>query len=369
MVCGNAGGSRSLFTMSRGYIAFMAVGSGGALCAVAGVRRLNRFGLVRHLARYVRLGGPSAVGNINSSYTIVSCTNGRIITAASLLLRNVRFSLACIPLGRLNCGTTVIGVSSVYTVGTAPARVLIDVKLSGQFKIRRYRRLCTNVCLTYRGTKISIINNSASTSLANLAVDVAYVNIISGNRTIVHDNTGRNSLVYIANSLNTTCVKLRLLRHRGHVFRDSNRASFRPSFTNGRCVLRHRLGPRTYVSAIGCLGRGNIGPATVLSIDSKLSSRLLRVYGTDNINYHICRRGVPVSCAATLVTRRFGVGLAAITLDNNRSCRLLFAIPLTSCSGIGRLRNIGIVNRVISGRTNTTLVAHSNRRVRIHTRN
>lgn len=334
----------------------------------ARVTALNRFNLVQRLARNVRLGGRSDQCNIKSSTTILSCpTRGRILIAASLLVRNIRFSLICMPLGRLKCGSTMIGFSSVCTVGNAPGRVAISLNVSGHFDVRSVRRLCTNVHLTYRRCSISVIKKSASTSCAKLAVDVAYVNRNRGKGIICHGNTHRASLVYIDNSLNTTCVKLRLLRHRGTIL-GKNSGSLRPSFSKGRCLLRHRLGPRTHHSVVRGLTRRNVRPASVVSVSSKLSSRLLRVYARDGINYQICRRRVPVSCRATMVTRRFGVGLDAYTLGKNRSCRLLFAIPVTSRRGITRVRNIGLVNRVAGPRLNYTLVAHSNRRFRLGTR-
>lgn len=329
---------------------------------------LNRFNLVSHLARKVGLRGRSDGCKMNSSTTILSCpSRGRMLIAASLLVRNMRFSLACIPLGRLKCGTTMIGFSSVCTVGNAPQRVAISVTLSGQFDMRSVSSLCTNVHLTYRRCGISVMKNSAASSLAKLTVDVAYVNSTSGSGIICHGKTGRASLVYIDKSLNTTCVKLRLLRHRGIML--GNRGSIRPSFSNGRCLLRHRLGPRTHGSVVRGLTTTGVVPASVVSVSSKLSSRLVRVYGRDGANYHMCRRRVPVSCRATIVTRRFGVGLAAYTVGKNRSCRLLFAMPVTSRRGISRVRNVHLVKRVAGPRLNYTLVAHSKRRFRLGTRN
>lgn len=339
----------------------------GVECVEARVTALNRFKLVGRLARKVGLRGRSDGCKMNSSTTILSCpTSGRILIAASLLVRNMRFSLACAPLGRLKCGSTIIGFSSVCTVGKAPGRVAISLTLSGHFDIRSVSRFCSKLHLTYRRCGISVMNNSAASSLAKFTVDVAYVNRTSGSGMICHGNTGSASLVYIDNSLNTTCVKLRLLRHRGTIF--GNRRSTRPSFSKGRCLLRQRLGPRTHGSVVRGLSTTGVIPASVVSVSSKLSSRLLRVYARDGTNYHICRRRVPVSCRATIVTRRFGVGLAAYTVGNNRSCRLLFAIPVTSRRGMSRVRNIHLVKRVAGPRLNYTLVAHSNRRFRLGTR-
>lgn len=372
----------------------MVVGCG--LWVVLSVTGLNRFKLVSRLAGKCRGGGTSAICNMNSSYTIVRCPSGRILVAASVLVRNMRFSLACVSVRRLNCGDTVIGVDSVFTVGKAPHRVIMDVTLDGHFGMRSLSRFCENLHVTYSGFNISVMNNSAASSLANLTVDVAYVNRTTGRSVMCHDNTGRASLVYMANSLNTTCVNLRLLRHRGTMCckrmrsvhggvtrtgtRNSSRGlttlggslrrvhGFRPSFTNGRCLLRHRLRPRTHNSVVTRLHRTNVHPATVVSVDSNLDDRLVRVYRRDGYNYHICRGGVPVSCRATIRTRRFGVGLAAYTVGNNRSCRLLFAIPVNSRTGVRRVRNIGRVNCVAGRDLNGFLVAHSNRRFRLGTR-
>lgn len=333
----------------------------------ARVTALNRFNLVGRLAGSVRLGGPRARCNIKSSTTMLRFGSGRMLIAASLLVRKMRFSLICAPLGRLKCGSTVMGFSSVCTVGNAPGRVAISVTLSGHFYVRSLRRFCSKLGLTYRLRRMSVINKSAASSMAKLTVDVAYVNRTSGSGIICHGNTRSASLVYIDNSLKKTCVKLRLLRHRGTIFRKRGRTG--PSFSKGRCVLRHRLGPRTHGSVVRGLTGTKVGPATVVSVSSNLSSRLLRVYSRDSANYHVCRREVPVSCRATMVTRRLGVGIAAYTLGNNRSCRLLFAMPLARRRQISTVRNVGIVNRVAGPRLKYTLVAHSKRRFRLGTRN
>lgn len=295
----------------------------------AGVKRtqlseVGEFGLIKLLSSKIKVENKSTLKGIGDDAAVLDFKDKHVVVSTDLLVENVHFDLAYVPLKHLGYKSIVVNLSDIYAMNAKPTHVTISLAMSSRFPVEAVEELYEGMRLACKRYGVDIVGGDTSSSIKGLIISVTAIGEVEKGKVVYRNGAKINDILCVTGDLGAAYLGLQLLEREKEVFKTD--PNMQPEFENYEYLIERQLKPEPRNDAVQFFAENNILPTSMIDISDGLSSEILHICEESNVGCRVYEDKIPLDPDTDKFARELNIDPSIAALNGGEDYELLFTI-------------------------------------------
>ncbi len=295
----------------------------------AGVKRtqlseVGEFGLIKLLSSKIKIANKSTLKGIGGDAAVLDFKDKQVVVSTDLLVENVHFDLAYVPLKHLGYKSIVVNLSDIYAMNAKPTHVTISLAMSSRFPVEAVEELYEGMRLACKRYGVDIVGGDTSSSIKGLIISVTAIGEVEKGKVVYRNGAKINDILCVTGDLGAAYLGLQLLEREKEVFKTD--PNMQPEFENYEYLIERQLKPEPRNDAVQFFAENNILPTSMIDISDGLSSEILHICEESNVGCRVYEDKIPLDPDTDKFARELNIDPSIAALNGGEDYELLFTI-------------------------------------------
>ncbi len=287
--------------------------------------QLGEFGLIRRIAANAAPATPGTVRGIGDDAAVLD-TPGDTYTLLSteLLLENIHFDLAYVPLRHLGYKTVAVGVSDILAMNGTPEHLTLSLGLSNRFSLEALDEFYAGVRTACEQYGLDLVGGDTTTARAGLTLGVTVTGSVEKTRVTYRSGAQPNDILCLSGDVGAAYFGLQLLEREKQVFLAN--PDMQPQLADFAYVVQRQLRPEARPDVVRQLRELNIVPTAMIDVSDGLAAELLHLSAESKVGVTIFEEQLPIHDKTFLAATELNFSPVTAALNGGEDYELLFSI-------------------------------------------
>ena len=304
------------------------------------ISTLGEFGLIEHITRDIKLVQSSSLRGIGDDAAVMSYPDTRVLMTTDLLLENVHFSLAYVPLKHLGYKAAVVNFSDIYAMNGTPRQITVSLGISKRFTVEHIEELYSGIRLACDIYGVDIVGGDTTASHQGLVISITCIGDARPDDIVTRDGARNTDLICVSGNLGAAYMGLQLLE-RERIASAGNK-DFEPAFAGKEYIIERQLKPEARRDVVKALADAGIKPTAMMDVSDGLSSELLHICKQSHCGCRIYEDRIPIDYQTAVMAEEINMNLVTAALNGGEDYELLFTVPLTDHDKVSAIESVKV---------------------------
>ena len=308
------------------------------------ISTLGEFGLIEHITRDIKLVQSSSLRGIGDDAAVMSYPDTRVLMTTDLLLENVHFSLAYVPLKHLGYKAAVVNFSDIYAMNGTPRQITVSLGISKRFTVEHIEELYSGIRLACDIYGVDIVGGDTTASHQGLVISITCIGDARPDDIVTRDGARNTDLICVSGNLGAAYMGLQLLE-RERIASAGNK-DFEPAFAGKEYIIERQLKPEARRDVVKALADAGIKPTAMMDVSDGLSSELLHICKQSHCGCRIYEDRIPIDYQTAVMAEEINMNLVTAALNGGEDYELLFTVPLTDHDKVSAIESVKVIGYI-----------------------
>ncbi len=309
------------------------------------VNTLGEFGLIEHLTRDFPLRQPSTIKGVGDDAAIIE--NGALCTVVStdLLVEEIHFDLAYVPLKHLGYKAVVVNLSDIYAMNALPKQITVSIAISNRFSVEALDELYAGIRAACDAYGVDLVGGDTTSSPKGLTISITAIGQCPKDQIVYRNGAQVGDLICITGDLGGAYLGLQLLEREKRIFQET--PGVQPDLENQKYVVNRQLKPEARRDMIETFRQIGLKPTAMIDVSDGLASEMFHICKQSKVGALIEESGVAIHPDAQLLALKFKLDPVTCALNGGEDYELLFTIRPEDIEKVKYLPDIYIAGEIM----------------------
>ncbi len=285
---------------------------------------VGEFGLIKLLSNKITIENKSTLKGIGDDAAVLDFSGKQVVVSTDLLVENVHFDLAYVPLKHLGYKSIVVNLSDIYAMNAKPTQVTISIAMSSRFPVEAVEELYEGMRLACKRYGVDIVGGDTSSSIKGLIISVTALGEVEKGKAVYRNGAKLNDILCVTGDVGAAYMGLQLLEREKQVFKTD--PNMQPELENYEYLIERQLKPEPRNDAITFFAENGILPTSMIDISDGLSSEILHICEESNVGCRVYEDKIPLDPDTDRFARELNIDPSIAALNGGEDYELLFTI-------------------------------------------
>lgn len=290
------------------------------------ISSLGEFGLIEHLTRYVELKNPSTVKGVGDDAAVLYFGDVQTVVSTDLLIENVHFDLAYMPLKHLGYKAVMVNLSDVYAMNATPTQITVSIALSNRFPLESVEEFYAGVLLACEQHKVDLVGGDTTSSNKGFIISITAIGYAQKENLTYRSGAKPTDLLVVSGDLGGAYLGLQVLEREKQVFLVNPKNQ--PDLEAYAYLIERQLKPESRKDIPELLKALEVKPTAMIDISDGLSSEILHLCKQSGVGCVLYENKIPIDPQVLTVCDEFNLNPTTVALSGGEDYELLFTINI-----------------------------------------
>ena len=288
------------------------------------ISALGEFALIDHLTKDFEIKNDSSFKGVGDDAAVIDMGDKFQLVSTDLLVENVHFDLAYVPLKHLGYKAVAVNVSDICAMNGEAKQIVIGLALSNRFPVEALEELYTGINLACKQYGVDVIGGDTTSSTSGLMISITVIGEVEKEKIVYRSGAKTNDLLLCTGDLGGAYLGLQLLNRENQMFKENPK--MQPDLQGHEYVLQRQLKPEARVDIPKKLKDLDILPTSMIDISDGLSSEALHLAKSSQVAVHIYEDKIPLDISAINLSEELNLNPILCALNGGEDYELLLTI-------------------------------------------
>lgn len=309
------------------------------------ISHLGEFGLIEHLTKDFPSFGSSVLKGIGDDAAVIE-SGGNLVEVVStdMLLENVHFDLAYMPLRHLGYKAVVVNLSDIAAMNAIPYGITFSIGLSSRFPVEAVDELYAGIKLACEKYKVNLLGGDTTSSKQGLVISVTALGRGKKEEIVYRSGAKPNDLICVSGDVGAAYAGFLVLDREKSVFLGS--PSEQPDLTDYDYVVGRQLKPEAKLGLVQRLSSLGVKPTAMIDVSDGIASELHHICSQSKCGAKVFASKLPIDFQTVAVAEEFEISSTTFAMNGGEDYELLFCVPVEHFEKIKAEKNISIIGHI-----------------------
>ncbi len=290
------------------------------------ISSLGEFGLIEHLTKHIELKNPSSLKGVGDDAAVLDFGGAQTVVTTDLLIENVHFDLAYMPLKHLGYKAVMVNLSDVYAMNAMPTQITVSIALSNRFPLESVEEFYAGVLLACELHKVDLVGGDTTSSNKGFIISITAIGHAQKENLAYRSGAKPSDLLVVTGDLGGAYLGLQVLEREKQVFLVNPKSQ--PDLEAYSYLIERQLKPEARKDIPGLLKTLGIMPTAMIDISDGLSSEILHLCKQSGVGCVLFENKIPVDPQVLTVCDEFNLNPTTVALSGGEDYELLFTVSI-----------------------------------------
>lgn len=285
---------------------------------------LGEFGLIDHLTQHFEITQKSTVKGIGDDAAVLEFGSKQIVVTTDVLVEQVHFDLAYMPLKHLGYKAVIVNLSDVYAMNANATHITVSLAVSNRFPLEALEELYAGIETAAKIYGIDVIGGDTTSSVTGLLISITAIGEVHSNDVVYRSGAKPNDLLVVTGDLGGAYMGLQVLEREKEVFKVN--PNNQPDLDRYTYIVERQLKPEARKDIIKLLKDLNVKPTAMIDISDGLSSEIIHLCKQSAVGAVLYENKIPLDPQVISTCEEFNLDSTTIALNGGEDYELLMTI-------------------------------------------
>jgi len=302
---------------------------------------LGEFGLINSIKESIDIKQKSTLTGIGDDATILDLTKSTTLVSTDMLLENVHFDLAYVPLKHLGFKSVAVNVSDICAMNAVPQQILVSIGISNRFSLEAVEELYQGINAACKAYNVDLVGGDTSSSTSGLVISITVIGMQEQDKIVKRSGAKENDLLCVTGDLGGAYMGLQLLDREKRIFIEQPR--MQPDLEGKDYIVGRQLKPEARIDVIKTLKELDILPTSMIDVSDGVASELHHLKESSKIGFVVYEDKLPIDPMTYQQGVDFGIDPTVAALNGGEDYELLFTVKQNDFETIKHHKDITII--------------------------
>lgn len=308
------------------------------------ISSLGEFGLIDRLTKDLPLKNEASVRGVGDDAAVLDYPSTKVLVTTDLLLENVHFDLAYVPLKHLGYKAAVVNFSDIYAMNGTPRQITVSLGISKRFTVEHIEELYSGIRLACEIYGVDLVGGDTSASHQGLVISITCIGDAPEDKVVYRNGARDTDLICVSGDLGAAYMGLQLLER--EKVASAGRKDFEPEFGGKEYIIERQLKPEARKDIIAELAEAGVKPTAMMDVSDGLSSELIHICRQSDCGCRIYEDRIPIDYQTAMMAEELNMNLVTAALNGGEDYELLFTVPLTDHEKVEKMPGVRVIGYI-----------------------
>lgn len=326
------------------------------------IENFGEFGLIDHLTKNFTIQHKSTIKGIGDDAAVIACDSEKeLVVTTDLLLENVHFDLAYMPLKHLGYKAVVVNLSDVYAMNAEPTQITVSIAVSNRFPVEALEELYAGITVASKIYNVDVVGGDTTSSTTGLLISVTALGTVDKNKAVFRSGAGVNDLLVVSGDLGAAYMGLQILEREKQVFLVNPKSQ--PDLEPYSYLVERQLKPEARKDISKLLSDLEVVPTAMIDISDGLSSEILHLCKNSKVGCNLYEDKIPLDPQVITVCEEFDLDGTTIALNGGEDYELLFTIKQEDFEKVKGNPHLSIIGHMTKETEGVHIITRANTKI------
>lgn len=326
------------------------------------IENFGEFGLIDHLTKNFTIQHKSTIKGIGDDAAVIACDSEKeLVVTTDLLLENVHFDLAYMPLKHLGYKAVVVNLSDVYAMNAEPTQITVSIAVSNRFPVEALEELYAGITVASKIYNVDVVGGDTTSSTTGLLISVTALGTVDKNKAVFRSGAGVNDLLVVSGDLGAAYMGLQILEREKQVFLVNPKSQ--PDLEPYSYLVERQLKPEARKDISKLLSDLEVVPTAMIDISDGLSSEILHLCKNSKVGCNLYEDKIPLDPQVITVCEEFDLDGTTIALNGGEDYELLFTIKQEDFEKVKGNPHLSIIGHMTKEAEGVHIITRANTKI------
>ncbi|RZK49078.1 MAG: thiamine-phosphate kinase [Pedobacter sp.] len=319
---------------------------------------LGEFGLIKYIAEHFPVKHESSIKGIGDDAAVIQSEGKQTLISTDLLLENIHFDLAYVPLKHLGFKAIQVNLSDIYAMNAVATQVTVSIGVSSKFPLEAIEEIYEGIAIACNKFNVDLIGGDTSTSQQGLVISVTSIGFADASKVTYRNTAQEGDLICVSGDLGAAYVGLQILEREKLIFLEN--PQIQPDLEGKDYIIERQLKPEARRDIVDLLDQLGIQPTAMIDVSDGLASEILHICNQSEKGCHIYEEKLPIDPLTYNTARELGLDPTVCALNGGEDYELLFTIKQSDYEKLKNDVDISIIGHITEKSVGCQLISKSN---------
>jgi len=286
---------------------------------------IGEFPLIKHLTASFKTHHQATVLGVGDDAALIKTPAGhQQVVTTDLLIENIHFDLAYMPLKHLGYKAVAVNISDLCAMNATPRQITVSIAVSNRFPLEALEDLYAGIATACNVYKVDLIGGDTTSSTTGLIISITAIGVVKPSNVVKRSGAKENDLLVVSGDLGAAYLGLQVLEREKQVFQVN--PNNQPDLTPYTYLVERQLKPEARIDVIGLLKDLGIQPTSMIDVSDGLSSETIHLTKASHLGAVVYEEHIPLDPQVISTCEEFNMDSTTIALNGGEDYELLFTI-------------------------------------------
>ena len=327
------------------------------------ISELGEFGLIAHLTKNIELKNTSTKYGVGDDCAILEFGDKQVLASTDLLVENVHFDLAYVPLKHLGYKAVMVNLSDVYSMMGTATQITVSIALSNRFPIEAVEELYEGINLACKLYDVDLVGGDVTSSNLGLVISITVLGEVEKDKAVKRNGAKDGDLLVVSGDLGGAYMGLQVLEREKEVYKVNPNSQ--PDLSGYDYIMERQLKPEARKDIPKLLRELDVQPTSMIDISDGLSSEVLHICKQSEVGCNIYEEKIPLDPTVISTCEEFNLDVTTVALSGGEDYELLFTISATDYDKIKANPSLTVIGHMTDASAGSNLVTRAGESIAI----
>lgn len=283
------------------------------------------------------------------------------MVTTDLLIENIHFDLAYMPLKHLGYKAVAVNLSDLCAMNAAPRQITVSIAVSNRFPLEALEDLYSGIAMACNVYKVDLIGGDTTSSTTGLIISVTAIGVVKPSNVVKRSGAKENDLLVVSGDLGAAYLGLQVLEREKQVFQVN--PNNQPDLTPYTYLVERQLKPEARIDVIGLLNDLGIQPTSMIDVSDGLSSETIHLTKASKLGAVIYEEHIPLDPQVISTCEEFNMDSTTIALNGGEDYELLFTLAQNDYPALKGNPNFTVIGHMTHEREGVHLMTRAQTKI------
>jgi thiamine-monophosphate kinase len=321
------------------------------------ISELGEFGLIDLISKNIEIKNESTKLGVGDDCAVLNFEDKDIVVSTDMLIENVHFNLAYMPLKHLGYKSVMVNISDVYSMMAKATQITVSLGISNRFPLEAVEEFYEGVNLACKMYGVDLIGGDTTSSNSGMVISITAIGEIEKGEAVKREGAKNGDLIVVSGDLGSAFMGLQVLERENEVFKVN--PSSQPDLSGYDYLLERQLKPEARKDIVEILNELGVKPTSMIDISDGLSSELLHICNSSDVGCNLFEEKIPIDPTFINACEEFNLDTTTIALSGGEDYELLFTVDQKDYEKIKGNPNMSIIGHIADKSTGRNLITRA----------
>ena len=323
---------------------------------------IGEFPLIEHLTASFKTHHKTTVLGVGDDAALIKTAAGhQQVETTDLLIENIHFDLAYMPLKHLGYKAVAVNLSDLCAMNAAPRQITVSIAVSNRFPLEALEDLYSGIAMACNVYKVDLIGGDTTSSTTGLIISVTAIGVVKPSNVVKRSGAKENDLLVVSGDLGAAYLGLQVLEREKQVFQVN--PNNQPDLTPYTYLVERQLKPEARIDVIGLLNDLGIQPTSMIDVSDGLSSETIHLTKASKLGAVIYEEHIPLDPQVISTCEEFNMDSTTIALNGGEDYELLFTLAQNDYPALKGNPNFTVIGHMTHEREGVHLMTRAQTKI------